>query len=429
MAENWVFPGEIRGWLSHAEGRKLAELADGKRALEIGTYEGRSAVCMAQTAASLHCIDPLDGRATKGHGGDTSEALQANLKRYRLNNVRVHAGTTAEIAPGLPPRCFDLIFIDGDHSSAAIEVDIRHALRLLAPGGLLAFHDYGSPADPCVKAAVDPLVFAGGELMEVVDTLAVVRPGRRSPSKPVVFLAQPRRGAWAAGGSAEAFYLAPTHGACEVVRSWCAGSILDHTFNRLWCAALNNRQHGITHFAMIHDDIAPAHAWLDVLLAELARTQADIISACVPIKTAEGMTSTGVETDDPWRPRRLSMAEVHALPETFTDSDVGGELLLNSGLWACDLRRPWVDQPTPLVFQTLNRIVADAEGLLQAQVRSEDWEFSRAARARGAKLCATRKVTLVHVGEQEFPSDHAWGLWQTDEVHKKRLAALGRPAA
>jgi hypothetical protein len=118
------------------------------------------------------------------------------------------------------------------------------------------------------------------------------------------------------------------------------------------------------------------------------------------------------------------MTEVHALPATFTDQDVGGELLLNTGLWVCDLTRPWVDTPEPLHFQTLNRLVQDAAGEWVAQVRSEDWEFSRRARARGAKLFATRKVSLTHAGSQDYPNDHVWGAWKTDEAHVARVGGL-----
>lgn len=236
---------------------------------------------------------------------------------------------------------------------------------------------------------------------------------------PVVVLAMPRRGNMVAFGASEGFHLLPSIGKCTVLRTYTASSLLDHTFNRLWCAALNIRKTApVTHFAMIHDDVCPQQGWLDLLVEELAASKADILSAVVPIKGPEGLTSTAVETDDVWRPRRLTLHECHKLPITFGDEHASGELLLNSGLWVCDIRKPWVDQPTPLVFQTLNRITQDDAGDWQAQVRSEDWEFSRAARARGAVLKATRIVSLVHAGEQDYPNDRPWGQWETDQFFK-----------
>lgn len=422
---SWRFPTDVRGWLTESEGRKLAELASSKTVLEIGSFEGLSTICMAQTAAVVHCIDPMDGRSTEWHF-DTEALFRSNLLAHDVRHkVWLHRGTTAEIAPRLEPG-FDFIFIDGDHSLEMVKDDIRHALKLLAPGGLLAFHDYHSQKDPDVAVAVNELLLGDARLVETCDSLAVVQPvSKKKANKPVVALAMPRRGNNVAFGASEAYHLAPTIGdRAVVVRLWTSHSILDHCFNRLWSCALNLRDRGITHFAMIHDDNCPQQGFLNILLDEMDWYGADIVSAVVAIKSEQGLSSTAVETDDPWYPRRLTMHEVHSLPSTFTDKDVGGELLLNTGLWVANLTKPWADQPEPLFFQTLSRIIKDKNGEWQAQVRSEDWEFSRAARARGAKLYATRKVAVRHAGEIEYTNDHVWGTWQTDEVHAARLLSL-----
>lgn len=421
MKPDWVFPRDVAGWLSEAEGRRLADLAAGKRVLEIGSYYGLSTICMAQTAESVVCIDPCDGRATPTPG-DTDEVFRGNVERYGVAaKVRLLVGITEEVAPALEAKSFDLVFIDGDHSRSAVKKDIAHALRLLAPGGLIAFHDYNTTQDPDVTVAVNQLLFAGAELLGETDSLAVVQPGAlRAAGKPVVLLGMPRRGEQHGFGAGQGYFLWPTSGACEVVRTHTISTVLDHGFNRLWATALNLVAQGVTHFGMIHDDVAPAQGWVDILLAEMALTGADILSTVIPIKTEHGLTSTAIETDDPWLPRRLTLSEVYALPETFSDGDVGGELLLNTGLWVCDLRRPFWTDPGPLTFQTVNRIIRNKTGDWEAQAKSEDWEFSRAARARGARLFATRKPTLYHAGESRFPNDHVWGTWQTDEIHAAR---------
>jgi SAM-dependent methyltransferase len=425
VIHDWKFPREVAGWLTEAEGRRLAELAKDKTVLEIGSFHGLSTICMAQAAAKVVCIDPCDGRATP-RVGDTEDAFLANVTRFGVaGKVRLYVGTTEEIAPTLEDKSFDLVFIDGDHSRAAVKRDIAEALRLLAPGGLLAFHDYNSRQDPDVTVAVNQLLTAGAELVSETDSLAVVKPGPlRSCGKPVVLLGMPRRGELNGFGSSQGYFLWPTNGACEVVRTHTVSTVLDHGFNRLWATALNLVKEGVTHFAMIHDDVAPGQGWVDVLLAEMALTGADVISTVVPIKTEHGLTSTAIETDDPWLPRRLTMADAYELPETFSDGDVGGELLLNTGLWICDIRKLFWTDPTPLKFQTDNRIVKNRDGEWEAQARSEDWEFSRAARKRGAKLFATRKVALYHAGETQFPNDRVWGAWKTDEVHVERMAKI-----
>jgi hypothetical protein len=43
------------------------------------------------------------------------------------------------------PKCeqqFDLIFLDGSHSSAAVYEEVPAALKVLAPGGYILLHDY-----------------------------------------------------------------------------------------------------------------------------------------------------------------------------------------------------------------------------------------------------------------------------------------------
>jgi hypothetical protein len=171
------FPHEIDGWLSPEEGSALAELSRGKRVLEIGSFCGRSTVCIARTAAWVAAVDFFDGRATP-KPGDTSDAFRANLVRYGV------AGKVQAFLPGDDlPGPFGLAFIDGDHSQEAVEVDIAKALSVLEPGGLLAFHDYRKAPgqfdggwDPGVNAAVDRLIAQGGELIATHHTLAVVRP-------------------------------------------------------------------------------------------------------------------------------------------------------------------------------------------------------------------------------------------------------------
>ncbi len=75
-----------------------------------------------------------------------------------------------------PDFAFDFIFIDGDHSAEGVKADIEEALPLLAPGGLMAFHDYGRPTDPGVKEMVDALLLGtGSELIEKTGTVAVIK--------------------------------------------------------------------------------------------------------------------------------------------------------------------------------------------------------------------------------------------------------------
>jgi protein-L-isoaspartate O-methyltransferase len=168
------FPHDVAGWLTEAEGRELAELARDKNVLEVGAYCGRSTICLAKTAHTVGTVDTFDGRGTD-QPGNTFPLFEKNLKRYGVTTtVKVYRGESAAMLPLLPP-VYDLVFIDGSHDRPSVARDAELAAAVLAPGGLLAFHDY-SDRDKGVMAAVDELIAGGAHLLKRVDSLAVIRP-------------------------------------------------------------------------------------------------------------------------------------------------------------------------------------------------------------------------------------------------------------
>lgn len=186
-------------------------------------------------------------------------------------------------------------------------------------------------------------------------------------------------------------------------------SLLTFNFNTLWAGLLNRRDEvGLTHFAMTHDDIIPEAGWLVKLIDELERNDADIVSAIVPIKDERGAVSTAIDdTGDIWTPRRLTLHEVHRMPETFTHPAI----LLNTGLWVCRMDRPWVDK---VCFRQADKIEVNAGGLREVHTIPEDWDFSRQVRdAGGTRLFATRRVKLYHE-RREWTNARPWGTWHTD---------------
>jgi predicted O-methyltransferase YrrM len=78
---------------------------------------------------------------------------------------------------------FDLAFIDGAHDAPSVKLDASLATAALAPGGLLAFHDFRNfPGehdgnwDPGVTQTVNELIAQGASLVDKIGTIAVVRP-------------------------------------------------------------------------------------------------------------------------------------------------------------------------------------------------------------------------------------------------------------
>lgn len=194
-ADGWRFPMDVDGWLTREEGKGLAELARGKRVLEIGSYCGKSTICMAQTAESVVSVDPHDGRGTPSPK-DTAREFVENLKKYGVREkVTPYKGVLAKDGWENHPKAFDpdsplfisgpfdLVFIDGSHDYESVRSDIFRGWNLLADGGLLALHDYRTEPgehdgrwDEGVTQAVEEFVSQGAEIVSRHGTVAVVRP-------------------------------------------------------------------------------------------------------------------------------------------------------------------------------------------------------------------------------------------------------------
>lgn len=434
-----LFPHDVAGWLTEAEGQALARLAEGRTVLEIGSYCGRSTICLAQTATHVTSIDPHDGRSLS-HLVQTHSTLEANLNRYGVrSHVAIRVGTTRTVAPDLlEHQRFDLIFIDGAHDRESVQTDLEWAVRLLAPGGIIALHDYrvgqeNEGQDWGVERAIDDFLAAGATVLECVESLVVTQPPNkpytRPESKRKVFLGMPMRPGELVHYHAAAGYFGTTtaNRSIRLIRGGVSSSVLPSTFDTLWSIALNYFERGeVTHFAMQHDDVVAQEYWLDLLLDELDRLDADLVSAVVPIKDHRGLTSTAIDdSGDVWNPRRLTLAEVHRMPETFTDPLI----LLNTGLWVCDLSKPWVWRTNGVgdlmcSFHQRNRIRRGPSGWV-AEMRSEDWEFSRLVRAAGGtRQFATRKVKLRH-GPEWCTNHQVWGTCSTDPYHAPTVESNG----
>lgn len=183
------------------------------------------------------------------------------------------------------------------------------------------------------------------------------------------------------------------------------------SFNKLWIDALELWEAGkITHFLMVHSDIIPERYFVDKMMAIMERCGADVLSAIVPIKSNEGLTSTAMEEpwgdEDPrWRVRRVTMREAHALPKTWTHDAV----LLNTGLMLVKMGE-WCKQ---MHFHFDDAIIMYRGRRIPACF-PEDWNFSRDAKKLGAKLYASREVSCTHVGNTGFPNFNPWGTLERD---------------
>lgn len=207
-----------------------------------------------------------------------------------------------------------------------------------------------------------------------------------------------------------------------------ASSLATGNFNNLWVWTLNAARKGrVDYFAMIHSDIEPPEFWLDPAIDELEARKLDVLGVAAPIKDPRGRTSIAVahESGDTFRIRnRLTMHEVHRLPETFTSEDVGGPLLINTGLWVCKFNMDWA----PKVYFTVNdRIMIQPNGDYIAQIEPEDWFVSRLFHELGLKVGCTRKIPLAHRGTLAFGTSAPWGELFDKEWTTKSFLDADRP--
>ncbi|SNT13945.1 Methyltransferase domain-containing protein [Noviherbaspirillum humi] len=125
------------------------------KVLEVGAFEGRSSVWLLQNfpALRLTVIDPW--AFTNDASEDTFKRFKNNVAPYS-ERVSVMKGKS-QLMRSLPDREFDLVYIDGEHTSAAVIHDAVLGFELLKVGGLMIFDDYqgGDKTVMYPKPAVD----------------------------------------------------------------------------------------------------------------------------------------------------------------------------------------------------------------------------------------------------------------------------------
>lgn len=158
-----------------------------RRFMEIGSFEGRSAVWMIENMMkpgdSLYCVDTWEGGAE--HKKIDMEAVERRFDKNILTALAktgVSAGDIHKIKGSslytlahqlrwlpTPSQRFDFIYIDGSHEAPDVLTDAVLAWPLLHYGGIMVFDDYlwGDPRLPLgrPKIAIDAFMnIFGGEI-------------------------------------------------------------------------------------------------------------------------------------------------------------------------------------------------------------------------------------------------------------------------
>jgi predicted O-methyltransferase YrrM len=139
-------PADVAAILALAEGRRSV--------VELGTGPGWTALALAAAdeRRSVVSYDPVD------HAGAYVAATPASVsERVELRHA---PGSDGPGAAGRP-EAVDMLFIDSTHEFEPTIAEFRAWKAVLAPGAVVAFHDFGHPGYPGVEKAVKTLGLNG----------------------------------------------------------------------------------------------------------------------------------------------------------------------------------------------------------------------------------------------------------------------------
>jgi len=144
-----------------------ASVGRGTCMIEVGSLRGLSIAMLARGVRSVGGSEKLISVDPHGDGPHNAEYVRLALRSIGEESRLVQiVAPSDEACHSLRPGSASLIFIDGDHSRGQVLADFENYRDLLAPGGVLVFHDYGigrhngKPEDnPDVRPVLDGHVF------------------------------------------------------------------------------------------------------------------------------------------------------------------------------------------------------------------------------------------------------------------------------
>jgi len=141
-----------------------------------------------QTSAKVFAVDNFQGLSLCGEDVDWYQrhfrklGVTSTLDSFRSNAAalglsRYMEPVVSDSLAAAERLCemrghVDLIFIDGDHSYEGCRADIEAWLPLLKPGGVVAFHDFGSRASGVTQAIFEAI--KAGRFAEIVDVAGTI---------------------------------------------------------------------------------------------------------------------------------------------------------------------------------------------------------------------------------------------------------------
>jgi predicted O-methyltransferase YrrM len=125
------------------------------RFLEVGSWEGRSTCwlldhILTDDSSNIVCVDTFEG-SPEHHATEMAAFVASVEERFNHNTrqalrqgrVIKQKGTSQTVLRHLPLGHFDVAYIDASHTGCDVLEDAMLTWRLVKPGGLIVFNDYG----------------------------------------------------------------------------------------------------------------------------------------------------------------------------------------------------------------------------------------------------------------------------------------------
>lgn len=150
-------------WQDTLTGRQrfLVEMAlkhNWKRGAELGVRDGRTFIPLLENCPDLNMIGVDCWRPFSQDAWDWDHVKNETMVRQAIqkfgSRAMIYKGLTWDISFMVPDKSLDFIFIDADHSTPSVRLDISLWSPKVRPGGWIIGHDIDWDS---VKAAVDAL--------------------------------------------------------------------------------------------------------------------------------------------------------------------------------------------------------------------------------------------------------------------------------
>ena len=175
FSDTFASIADVEGWMTEGQALRLwdraAALRAGDKVVEIGSYQGRSAIVLATAApegVEVVAIDPHAGNdrgpqqivGPAEDGQRDHEAFMTNLEQNGVRRRVHHVRRPSQEANTDVEGDIDLLYIDGAHRYAPARSDIVGWGARVAEGGTLLIHDSFSSVG--VTGALATSLLAGG---------------------------------------------------------------------------------------------------------------------------------------------------------------------------------------------------------------------------------------------------------------------------